>query len=103
MSVEAHLEINPPDILEFSLSKEEATPKVILTLNHPDADNDTPIAFKVSSLLHCLLFSVSYHIMWHLCDPMTVCLLCFEFNLQLSMHPITNAVTETASVSYDLL
>ena len=61
MSVEAHLEINPPDILEFSLSKEEATPKVILTLNHPDADNDTPIAFKVSVMCYCIVCCISYH------------------------------------------
>lgn len=62
MSVEAHLEINPPDILEFSLSKEEATPKVILTLNHPDADNDTPIAFKVSLLCYCIVCGSTYRI-----------------------------------------
>jgi len=48
MSVDAHLEITPPDTLEFTLRKGgEATPKVVLTLEHPDGEAEQPIAFKV--------------------------------------------------------
>ena len=47
MSVEAHLEIDPPNTLEFTLSREESTPNIVLLLKHPDPENNTPIAFKV--------------------------------------------------------
>jgi len=44
--VDAHLDMDPANALEFVLQKEEATPKCTLTLQHPDADS-APIAFKV--------------------------------------------------------
>jgi len=56
-AVDAHLEITPANALEFELSKEEATTKVVLTLTHPDKDSP-PIAFKVC--VRCIYFIEFY-------------------------------------------
>jgi hypothetical protein len=44
--VDAHLEMDPGDAIEFTLTVQEATPRVTLTLRHPDPDS-APVAFKV--------------------------------------------------------
>ena len=43
------LEVSPDDELLFTLSPDEATPKTILTLKHPESGDSRsePIAFKV--------------------------------------------------------
>lgn len=46
--VDAHLEITPDNSIEFILLQNEATPKVTMTLRHPDADS-APVAFKVKT------------------------------------------------------
>jgi hypothetical protein len=44
--VDAHLEMDPGDAIAFTLTVQEATPRVTLTLRHPDPDS-APVAFKV--------------------------------------------------------
>lgn len=49
--VDAHLELDPSDAVEFVLHSggtagADASPRVTLTLRHPDADSG-PVAFKV--------------------------------------------------------
>lgn len=49
-NVDAHLEIIPENEIVFTLKQTEGSPKVALTLKHPDPDSG-PIAFKVSKVL----------------------------------------------------
>lgn len=51
-AVDAHLEMDPDDAIEFFLRPSEATPKVNLTLRHPDPDS-APVAFKVRFFSYC--------------------------------------------------
>lgn len=56
-NVDAYLEIIPENEIIFTLKETEGSPKVSLTLKHPDPDSG-PIAFKVSiSYIKLLLFS----------------------------------------------
>lgn len=48
-NVDAHVEMDPDDAIEFNLSTGEVTPRVTLTLRHPDPDSD-PVAFKVCAV-----------------------------------------------------
>lgn len=50
-NVDAQLEIIPESVMEFVLSEREATPKVTMTLRHPDKESG-PVAFKVRSFGH---------------------------------------------------
>lgn len=45
-NVDAHLEVTPENELIFTLKKSENSPRVSLTLKHPDPDS-SPVAFKV--------------------------------------------------------
>jgi hypothetical protein len=47
-NVDAHLEIIPESTIEFTLNEHESTPKVTMTLRHPDPDS-SPVAFKVKT------------------------------------------------------
>ena len=53
-NVDAHVEMDPDDAIAFSLSTGEATPRVTLTLRHPDPDSN-PVAFKVRTERACRL------------------------------------------------
>jgi len=55
-SVDAHLEIEPADQIEFALSKADSTTKVTMKLKHPDSSS-SPVAFKVC-MFTCLTKNV---------------------------------------------
>jgi hypothetical protein len=45
-NVDAHLEVTPENEICFTLRKADTSPRVTLTLKHPDPDS-SPVAFKV--------------------------------------------------------
>jgi hypothetical protein len=45
-NVDAHLEVTPEHEICFTLRKSDTSPRVTLTLKHPDPDS-SPVAFKV--------------------------------------------------------
>jgi hypothetical protein len=45
-NVDAHLEVSPENEICFILRKTETSPRMTLTLKHPDPDSP-PVAFKV--------------------------------------------------------
>lgn len=59
-NVDAHLEIIPEHVIEFTLSEQETSPKVTMTLRHPDSESG-PVAFKVCLCFgFCALFVVLF-------------------------------------------
>jgi hypothetical protein len=57
-NVDAHLEVTPENEICFTLRKADTSPRVTLTLKHPDPDS-SPVAFKVRLffIYRCGVFS----------------------------------------------